>query len=203
MLKGFHYPLTPKGKSTLNPPPPWYYSADFLDIEFWSDPAAVAAVLPPGLDPDPKTNGHGNALFYDWQFTDATDEYLDRLATSIVSFFCWLTPCLRAGRYGIAHTSSSTTTQRPPVGGRRVTRSALARSLRPATMRQQVRRARHWAPGSKFAGSLTASGGCLAQALVTLKEPVTSATLRSRTPGPDGVPLHYTANHIEGLRSDT
>jgi hypothetical protein len=40
MLKGFNYPLTPKGKSTLNPPPPWHYSADFLNIEFWSDPAA-------------------------------------------------------------------------------------------------------------------------------------------------------------------
>jgi hypothetical protein len=30
MLKGFNYPLTPKGTSTLNPPPPWCYSADFL-----------------------------------------------------------------------------------------------------------------------------------------------------------------------------
>jgi len=77
MLKGFNYPLTPKGKSTLNPPPPWYYSADFLNIEFWSDPAAVAAVLPPGLDPDPAAEGHGNALFYDWQFSGANDEYLD------------------------------------------------------------------------------------------------------------------------------
>jgi hypothetical protein len=34
MLKGFNYPLTPKGLSTLNPPPPWHYSADFLYIEF-------------------------------------------------------------------------------------------------------------------------------------------------------------------------
>jgi hypothetical protein len=34
-LKGFNYPLTPKGQSTLNPPPPWYYSSDFLDVEFW------------------------------------------------------------------------------------------------------------------------------------------------------------------------
>ena len=34
MLKGFNYPLTPKGKSTLNPTPPWYYSADFLNIEY-------------------------------------------------------------------------------------------------------------------------------------------------------------------------
>jgi len=32
VLKGFNYPLTPTGKSTLNPSPPWHYSADFLDI---------------------------------------------------------------------------------------------------------------------------------------------------------------------------
>ena len=62
MLKGFNYPLTPKGKSTLNPPPPWYYSADFLNIEFWADPSAVTATLPTGLDPDPKAEGHANAL---------------------------------------------------------------------------------------------------------------------------------------------
>ena len=77
MLKGFNYPLTPKGKSTLNPPPPWYYSADFLSIEFWSDPSAVAALLPTGLDPDPAANGHGNAQFYDWQFSGQNEEYLD------------------------------------------------------------------------------------------------------------------------------
>src|ERR1700732_2619989 len=77
MLKGFNYPLTPKGKSTLNPPPPWHYSADFLNIEFWAEPAAVAAVLPQGLDPDRSANGHANALFYDWQFSGANDEYLD------------------------------------------------------------------------------------------------------------------------------
>ena len=76
MLQGFTYPLTPQGKSTLNPPPPWSYSADFLNIEFWSHPAAVAALLPPGLEPDPSANGHGNALFYDWQFSGDNEAYL-------------------------------------------------------------------------------------------------------------------------------
>jgi hypothetical protein len=45
MLKGFNYPLTPKGKSTLNPPPPWYYSSDFLNIEFWSEPCPPGSTL--------------------------------------------------------------------------------------------------------------------------------------------------------------
>jgi hypothetical protein len=87
LLKGLHYPLTPKGLSTLNPLPPWYYSADFLNIEFWSDPAAVAAVLPPGLDPDPAAKGHGNALFYDWQFSAANEEYLDPARYQYREFF--------------------------------------------------------------------------------------------------------------------
>jgi hypothetical protein len=46
MLKGSNYPLTLKGKPTLSPPS-WYYPADFLNIESLSDPAAVAALLPP------------------------------------------------------------------------------------------------------------------------------------------------------------
>jgi hypothetical protein len=77
MLTGFNYPLTPKGKSALNPRPPWDHSGGFLNIESWSDPTAVAAVLPPRLDPDPAAEGHCDALFYDWQFSGANEEYLD------------------------------------------------------------------------------------------------------------------------------
>ncbi len=87
MLKGFNYPLTPKGKSTLNPTPPWYYSSDFLNIEFWAEPSAVAALLPPGLDPDHSANGHANALFYDWQFSGNNDQYLDPARYQYREFF--------------------------------------------------------------------------------------------------------------------
>ena len=37
----------------------------------------MTAVLPAGLDPDPAANGHGHALFYDWQFAGENEEYLD------------------------------------------------------------------------------------------------------------------------------
>jgi hypothetical protein len=30
VLEGFNYSLTPRGRSTPNPLPPWYYSSDFL-----------------------------------------------------------------------------------------------------------------------------------------------------------------------------
>lgn len=68
MLEDFNYWLSLKGTSTtLNHPLPWYYSAAFLNIEFWSNPAAVAAVLPWVMDTDPAAKGRGNALIYYWQ----------------------------------------------------------------------------------------------------------------------------------------
>jgi hypothetical protein len=57
MLHGFSVPLTPQGKSALASPPPWHYSSDCLAIEFWSNPAAIAALLPPGVTPDEKSQG--------------------------------------------------------------------------------------------------------------------------------------------------
>ena len=42
-----------EGRASLVPRPPWHYVGDFLVIEFWAEPAAVAALLPPGLAPHP------------------------------------------------------------------------------------------------------------------------------------------------------
>jgi acetoacetate decarboxylase len=173
MLKGFNYPLTPKGKSTLNPPPPWYYSSEFLNIEFWSDPAAAAAVLPAGLDPDPSAKGHGNALFYDWQFSGENEEYLDPARYQYREFFV-LVDALYEGRpvsycpYIFVDNDA-----------------ALARGWTQGYPKRlaQVFQTRYYAatgkagpalaPGSKFAGTVTSAGQRLAHGLVTLKKPVT------------------------------
>ena len=45
-LRGFSLPRSPEGRASLVPAPPWHYVGDFLVIEYWADPAAVAAVLP-------------------------------------------------------------------------------------------------------------------------------------------------------------
>ena len=182
MLQGFNYPLTPKGKSTLNLPPPWYYSADFLNIEFWSHPSAVAALLPTGLDPDPSTNGHGNALFYDWQFSGGDEEYLDPARYQYREFFV-LVDALYEGKpvsycpYIFVDNDA-----------------ALARGWTQGYPKRlgQVFQTRYYAatgkagpalaPGSKLAGSLTASGQRLAEARVTLQEPVTNLSLLRQRP---------------------
>lgn len=77
MLKGFSVPLTPEGNSPLAGSPPWHYSSDCLVFEYWTDPAAVAALLPPGLTPDETPSGRAFLWFLDWQFTGSNDELTD------------------------------------------------------------------------------------------------------------------------------
>jgi acetoacetate decarboxylase len=77
MLHGFSVPLTPQGRSALASPPPWHYSSDCLVIEYWTDPAAIAALLPPGLTHDEKSASRAFFWFLDWQFTGSNDEITD------------------------------------------------------------------------------------------------------------------------------
>src|SRR5580692_1853406 len=77
MLHGFSVPLSPEGKSALVSPPPWHYSSDCLAIEYWADPAAIAALLPPGVTADDKSGGKAFFWFLDWQFTASNDEVTD------------------------------------------------------------------------------------------------------------------------------
>ena len=50
-LRGFFYPRTATGRASLLPAPPWYYSGDLLTVEYRTDPARVAALLPEPPDP--------------------------------------------------------------------------------------------------------------------------------------------------------
>ena len=77
MLKGFTVPLSPDGKAALAGMSPWHYSSDCTVIEYWADPAALAALLPPGLAVDPKSEGRAFFWFLDWQFTGSNDELTD------------------------------------------------------------------------------------------------------------------------------
>lgn len=182
MLKGFHYPLTPKGKSTLNPAPPWYYSSDFLSVEFWADASAVAAILPPGLAADRSANGRGAALFYDWQFSGNNEEHLDPERYQYREFFILL-DALYDGKpvsycpYIFVDNDA-----------------ALARGWTQGYPKRlgQVFQTRYHAAtgkagpalaaGSKFAGSLTAGGRRLAEAVVTLREPIKDPSVLAQKP---------------------
>jgi acetoacetate decarboxylase len=87
-LKGYSLPRSPEGRASLVPSPPWHYVGDFLVLEYWADPATVAAVLPAGLDPYPDDPGRAAALFVDWQSCTASrEELLDPARSQYREFF--------------------------------------------------------------------------------------------------------------------
>ncbi len=88
MLHGYSLPLSPHGGASLVPRPPWHYVGDFLVLEYWADPAAVAAVLPPGLEPRADDPGRAAALFVDWQSaSEGGAELLDPARSQYREFF--------------------------------------------------------------------------------------------------------------------
>ena len=134
MLQGFHYPLTPKGKSTLNPLPPWHYSADFLSIEFWADPAAVRAILPEGLDPDAAADGHANGFFMIGSSRAPTKNFWTLPGTSIVSSSFWWTRFLKEGGSPTVLTYLWTTMRRSRAAGVRAIQNGSGQFSRQAPL---------------------------------------------------------------------
>ena len=77
-LKGFTYPRTPTGASSVLPDPPWHYSGDMLTVEFRTDPARVAELLPDGLEPADDDPGACALIWAWWQScSDSFEELLD------------------------------------------------------------------------------------------------------------------------------
>ena len=75
---GYTAPLSPDGRAEIVPAPPWHYVGDFTIVEYRSQPEAVAALLPPELDPNPDDPGAMAAIFADWQScTDDVHEVHD------------------------------------------------------------------------------------------------------------------------------
>lgn len=63
-LIGWSLPLSPRGRAALVPAPPWHFSGDAVGFDFTADPAAVAAVLPDGIEP--LGDGAASFVFVDW-----------------------------------------------------------------------------------------------------------------------------------------
>ena len=97
-LQGFSVPLSPEGRTSLTPAPPWHYAGDLLVVDFDAEPAAVAAVLPPRLDPDPRAPGGCVAFFVAWQYaSEGGEEFVDP-ARSQYNEFILLVNALYNGR---------------------------------------------------------------------------------------------------------
>jgi acetoacetate decarboxylase len=71
-------PRSPAGEASIVPAPPWHYSGDVLTVEYRTDPANVAALLPAGVEPAEDDPGAVAIIWADWQScSDGGDELLD------------------------------------------------------------------------------------------------------------------------------
>ncbi len=77
-LRGFMPPLSPEGRASIVPGPPWHYSGDLLTIEYRAEHGAVARWLPEPLEPAEEDPDAVAVIFADWQScSDTFEELLD------------------------------------------------------------------------------------------------------------------------------
>ncbi len=169
-MAGYFYPRTATGRSSLLPAPPWYYSGNLLTVESRTDPAVVAGLLPAPLQPAPDDPGAVALIWADWQSCGASGEelldpvraqYAECFAVVRCSFggqvysrcvFIWVDTDFALARglvQGYPKKLGSIHQTRPHPFGRAAPRIA---------------------PGGTFAGTLSAAGRRLAQAVLTLRD---------------------------------
>src|ERR1700709_1629142 len=75
-VQGFFYPRTASGRASLIPAPPWHYSGDLLTVEWRTDPARVAELLPAPLSLAEDDPGAVALIWADWQSCSSSREEL-------------------------------------------------------------------------------------------------------------------------------
>jgi acetoacetate decarboxylase len=165
------YPRTATGRASIVPAPPWQYSGDLLTIEYRTDPARVAELLPPPLTPAEDDPGAVALIWADWQScSDSREELLDPVRSQYKECFA-VVRCAYQGR---------TFSRCVYIW---VDRDfAIARGLYQGYPKKfgsiHLTRAHPFGPaprvasGGRFGATLAAADRRLAEAVVTLREPV-------------------------------
>ncbi|WP_242893732.1 acetoacetate decarboxylase family protein [Actinomadura litoris] len=170
-VRGFLFPKTATGRSSLIPNPPWHYSGDLLTVEYRTDPARVAALLPAPLSPAPEDPGAVAIIWADWQScSESGEELLDPVRAQYKECFVvvrcsfegrtysrcvyiWVDKDFAIGRglhQGYPKKLGSIHQTRPHPYGQGAPRIAA---------------------GGRFGATLAAADRRLAEAVVTLREP--------------------------------
>ena len=172
-LKGYTVPLSARGVANLAPKPPWFYVGDALGVEFWTTPAAAAAALPTGLDPDPNQPGHGFAMFVDWQFAATPADWLDPTYSQYSEFLIFLDASYQGQPVAwcpFIYVDNDNSLARGWIQGF-PKKLGQIRQTRAYGVESQA--APVVGPGGKFGGTLTTGGRRVAEATVTLRERTT------------------------------
>ena len=176
---GYSLPLSPEGRSSLVPPPPWHYVGDFLVLEYWADPDAVRAVLPPGLEPHPD-GGRAAALFVDWQSrSEHGGELVDPARSQYREFFIVVNALLDGEEVTTCPfiwVDQDFALARGWIQG---FPKKLGEVWMTRTYQLACRAAPGIAAGSAFGGTCSARGHALARARLTLEAPSEEGSLHT------------------------
>lgn len=170
-MQGFSVPRSPLGRASLTPAPPWFYAGNVLLVAYEAEPEAVAAVLPPGLEPDPHDPGGAVAYFVDWHYASADgDETTDPVRSQYAEFLL----LVNASHHGVRvqtcpyiYVDRDTSMARGWIQGwpKKLGQVHTTRAF-PLTSPA----APQISAGGRFAASLSANGRRLAEATVTLAQ---------------------------------
>jgi acetoacetate decarboxylase len=174
-VTGFLYPRTATGRASLLPPPPWHYSGDLLTVEYRTDPARVAELLPGPLRPAPADPGAVALIWADWQSCgDSGEELLDPVRAQYRECFA-VVRCEYAGTVYSRCVYIWVDTDFALVRGQFQGYPKKLGSIHQTRPHPFGRAAPRIAPEGRFAGTLAAADRRLAQAVVTLREQAPSA----------------------------
>ncbi len=169
-MAGFFYPRTVSGRSSLLPAPPWHYSGDLLTVEYRTDPARVAALLPEPLEPAPEDPGAVALIWADWQSCGSDRaELLDPVRSQYRECFA-VVRCGFGGRVYSRCVFIWVDTDFALVRGLVQGYPKKLGSIHQTRPHPFGLAAPRIASGGVFAGTLSASGRRLAQGVVTLSE---------------------------------
>ncbi|HET7477749.1 MAG TPA: acetoacetate decarboxylase family protein [Dermatophilaceae bacterium] len=174
-MKGFFYPRTAQGRSSLIPSPPWFYSGDLLTVEYRTDPARVAELLPDPLTPAPEDPGAVALIWADWQSCSASrEELLDPVRSQYKEAFV----VVRCAYQGRTYSRCVYIWVDKDFAIGRGLHQGYPKKLgsmwqtRPHPFSQG---APQLAPGGLFGATLAAGDRRLAEAVLTLREPSATA----------------------------
>jgi acetoacetate decarboxylase len=185
-LAGFFYPRTATGRASLLPPPPWHYSGDLLTVEYRTDPARVAELLPAPLRPAPEDPGAVALIWADWQSCGASgEELLDPVRAQYRECFAVVRCAFGAEIYSRC-VYIWVDSDFALVRGLHQGYPKKLGSIHQTRPHPYGRAAPRIAAGGRFAGTLSAGGRRLAQAVVTL---------RGEAPSSGFVNAHPMAHH--------
>jgi acetoacetate decarboxylase len=169
-VTGFFYPRTATGRASLLPPPPWHYSGDLLTVEYRTDPARVAELLPAPLEPAPQDPGAVALIWADWQSCgDEGGELLDPVRAQYRECFA-VVRCSFGGQVYSRCVYIWVDTDFALVRGLHQGYPKKLGSIHQTRPHPFGRAAPRIAAGGRFAGTLAAGDRRLAQAVVTLRE---------------------------------